>query len=197
MDEDTSKKYEDQTEDLYAALGKFAVEFEHVCNYLRLIIMAILSKEGLDNEKVMQILLADQTAEPLRALMMSLIAETHKLSETDQNIVNKITNRVQKLTKKRNDVLHGTWFIGWASTGDEDFTNAAGVKFKKDKKGDATKSINWKVKDFNYLITEAVEVWNLLAWLNRCISFNFEIENNFTINANGGISPGPVKKVCE
>ena len=185
MDEDTTKRYKEQTEDLYAALGRFAVEFEHVCYYLRLIIMAILSKEGLSNEKVMHILLSDQTAEPLRALMMSLISETHKLSEIDKKIVNKIACRVQELTKKRNDVLHGTWFIGWAHDGDEDFTNAPGVKFKKNKKGAATMNINWKVKDFDNLISEAIEVWNLLARLNGCISFNFKIEDNFTINANG------------
>ena len=188
MDEDTNKKYEEQTEDLYAALGRFAVEFEHVCNYLRAIIMAILAKEGLSNDKVMQILLADQTAEPLRALVMSLIAETHDLSDTDKKIVSKITSRVQKLTKKRNDVLHGTWFIGWASVGQEQFTDAAGVKVKKDKQGAATKNFNWKVKDFDDLINEAVELWNLLARLNGFISFNFKIENNFVINGNGGIS---------
>ena len=195
MDEDTKKKFEEQTEDLYAALGRFAVEFEHVCNYLRVIIMTILNKEGLNNEKVMQILLSDQTAEPLRALVGSLIPETQKLTGMDKKIVSKILNRVQKLTKTRNDVLHGTWFIGWASVGDDEFTGAPGVKFKKDKKGAATKNFNWKVNDFDLLASEAVELWNLLARLNGCISGNFKIENNFIFDANGDLSSA--KKMYE
>ena len=188
MDEDTKKKYEEQTEDLYAALGKFAVEFEHICHYLRLIIMAILDNEGLHNEKVMQILLADLTADPLRTLVMSLVAETQDVSDVEKKIISMILNRVQNLTKTRNDVLHGTWYIGWAAAGDDEFTGAPGIKIKKNKKGAAPKTFDWKAKDFEELSADAVELWNLLARLNGCISGSFKIENNFVVDANGGVS---------
>jgi len=195
MDEDIKKKYEEQTEDLYAALGKFAVEFEHICNYLRLIIMAILNNEGLRNEKVMQILLADLTADPLRAQVMSLVAETQGLSDAEIENINNILNRVQNLTKTRNDVLHGTWYIGWAGVGDNEFTAAPGIKIKRNKKGTAPKTFEWKEKDFDELSVEAVELWSLLARLYGCISGNFKIENNFVVDANGKV--GLPKKMYE
>ncbi|MBU1192611.1 MAG: hypothetical protein KKE76_12955 [Gammaproteobacteria bacterium] len=195
MDEDIKKKYEEQTEDLYAALGKFAVEFEHICNYLRLIIMAILNNEGLRNEKVMQILLADLTADPLRAQVMSLVAETQGLSDAEIKNINNILNRVQNLTKTRNDVLHGTWYIGWAGVGDNEFTAAPGIKIKRNKKGTAPKTFEWKEKDFDELSVEAVELWSLLARLYGCISGNFKIENNFVVDANGKV--GLPKKMYE
>lgn len=195
MDKDTKKKFKEQTKDLYAALGRFAVEFEHICNYLRLIIMTILSKEGLNNDKVMQIILADQTAEPLRALVMPLISETQELTEADRKIVSKILTLVQELTKIRNNVIHGTWYIGWVSIGNDECTGAPGVKFKKDQKGAATKNFDWKTKDFDDLANKAVELWKLLARLNGCISGNFKIENNFVFDADGGLSSA--KKMYE
>lgn len=124
-------KIDEQTEDLYAAIGHFAVEFEHVCNYMRQIIMTILCKEGLGNENVMQILLAGLTADPLRSLVSSLISETQELSKNDLTIINKILNPIQDLTKTRNDVLHGTWFIGWAFHKETECRTAPGIKLKK------------------------------------------------------------------
>jgi hypothetical protein len=146
MDEELKEKFQEQTEDLYAAIGRFVVEFEHVCNYMRNIIMTILAKEGLSNDNVMQILLSDQTAEPLRSVVTSLIAETQMLSVQEKTIINKITSRVQDLTKTRNDVIHGTWFIGWASVGDKEFTEAPGIKFKKIKKGLLLKTLTGTLK---------------------------------------------------
>ena len=191
MDEEAKRKFDEQTEDLYAALGRFAVEFEHVCNYLRSIIMTILSKEGLGNQQVMQILLSDLTAEPLRSLVGSLIPETQQLSETDRKIVSKILNSVQDLAKNRNDVLHGTWFIGWASIGDTEFKNAPGIKYKKDKNGVATKTFNWTVDDFNELTEEATKVWRLLARVNGCIAGTFTLEKNFVFGEDGSLSGEP------
>ena len=141
MNKNTDKIYEEQTENLYASIGRFAVEFEHVCNYLSSIIMTILTKEGLENENVIQILLADQTAEPLRALVMALIPEILELSDKDKKIVKNIITRVQELTKKRNEVVHGTWYVGWFGTDKDEFTVAPGRKYKKNKNGCATKKL--------------------------------------------------------
>lgn len=187
MDEDNKRKLDAQTEDLYAALGHFAVEFEHVCEYLRVIIMTILSKEGLANDRVMEILLADLTAEPLRSLVASLVAETQKLSQTDRKIISTILNWMQELTKNRNDVLHATWLIGWASIGDTECKAAPGKKFKKDKTGVATKTFIWTVDDFNKLTEEATKLWRLLARVNACIAGNFTLEKNFTFTQDGGL----------
>lgn len=188
MKKDTKQKYDEQTEDLYAAIGRFAVEFEHVCHRMRVIIMTILGKEGLANDKVMQILLSEQTAEPLRGVVVSLIYETQTLSDTDRKIVHKILKEIQDLTKLRNDVIHGTWFIGWVSSDDTEFTDALGIKFKKDKDGVATKNFSWKKNDFDELTEKAKELTNLLARLSGCISGNYKIENNFLLAADGSLS---------
>lgn len=187
MDKNTQHKFDEQTEDLYAASGRFAVEFEHVCNYLRQVILAILFKEGLGNENVMQILVADLTAEPLRSLVLSLISETQHFSEPERTIVNKILNPIQDLTKTRNDVLHGPWCIGWASHKDTECTVAPGIKYKENKDAVATKTFNWTVQDFNELTKEATTLWRLLAKLNCCIIGNNKLEKYFIFEADGSL----------
>ena len=39
MEKDLKIKFDLQTKDIYSAIGEFAVQFEHVCHYLKLIIM--------------------------------------------------------------------------------------------------------------------------------------------------------------
>ncbi len=190
IENDSEKKYEEQTEDLYAAFGKFAVEFEHICNYLRAITKTILAREGLQNERVMHVILAALTAEPLRTLVQSLIHETLTLSDTDKKIVRKLLNRMQELTKTRNEVLHGTWFIGWAGV-DDDFSNAPGIKIKSNKEGAVVKSFNWNVADFEELTSEVIQLANLFGRLNGCIAEDSKIESNFVINPDGTCSSVP------
>ena len=72
-----------QTKELYAAIGRFSVEFEHVCFAMRRIATSILAEKGLHNRNVLDILLADQTAEPLRSLVESPLSETQSLSNIE------------------------------------------------------------------------------------------------------------------
>src|SRR5215471_6090259 len=145
MDDDREaleKRHAEQTAELYAAIGKFAVEFEMVCSSMRAIIMTTLWKEGLHNDNAMEILLADHTAEPLRSLAHSLASETQKLSEKDGRILAAIMNQVQELTKSRNDVLHAEWLIGWVAT-EVGPVLAPGRRLKRDKMGLATQWPNF------------------------------------------------------
>lgn len=187
MEEDLKDKFDQQTKDIYSTIGEFAVQFEHVCHYMKLIIMTILAKEGLTNERVLHVLLADYTAEPLRGLVLSLLNETHNLSQADKKIVEWILNRVQKLTGKRNDVIHGTWFIGWAHYEDTEFKDAPGIKFHKNKKGASTKNFKWQEESFSSLTAEAINLWNLLVRLNGCLAGNFQIEKNFIVSPKGEV----------
>lgn len=184
MEED-KHKYEEQTEDLYAAIGRFAVEFEHICNYLRQITCVILAKEGLRNDNVMEILLVSLNAEPLRTLALSLIAATIRLSELDKEIVSKIMDAVQAMIKKRNQVIHATWFVGWLWNEEMENTVAPGLKIKRTKTGVTTERYEWTADDFNNLAKDAKRLGGLLARLNNCFVGNFKVQNNFAIDERG------------
>jgi len=49
--------------DIYTRIGEFVVEFEQICHTIESGIRCILSKEGLENEQIHEILLAGFTAD--------------------------------------------------------------------------------------------------------------------------------------
>jgi hypothetical protein len=178
---------EQQTSALYAALGEFAVEFEHVCFAMRCIIMSILHEQGLRNEKVLNILLAEQTAEPLRSLTASLFAETQQFSENDEKIIGSVLSKVQVLTQERNDVLHSTWFIGWYGTANGDFGNAPSIKPKRSKKGDISLDRTWRIEQFDILTARAKALSDNLRSINTCLSGGYKLHDNFRLGRDGSV----------
>ena len=187
MDEQSLALFKEQTTALYAAVGRFAVEFEHVCFTMRCIVMDMLDKSGLRDQRVMNILLAEHTAEPLRSLMAALIAETSQLSKQDRRIVSYVLSGVQELTKDRNDVLHSTWFIGWYTTDSGDFGDAPGVKPKRSGRGDVSLDKTWRIDQFNALIDKATMLCNHLRKMGACFSGGFKLENNFEFEKDGNL----------
>jgi len=187
MDSIAGDSFEQQTTALYAALGRFAVEFEHVCFTMRCIIMSILDEQGLRNAKVLNILLAEQTAEPLRSLTSSLLAETQQFSEKDEKIMGSLLSKVQVLTQERNDVLHSTWFIGWYGTENGDFCHAPSIKPKRSKKGDVSLDRTWKIEQFDSLTARAKALSDNLRSVNACLSHGYKLHNNFRLSHDGSV----------
>ncbi|HQU16819.1 MAG: hypothetical protein B7Z66_14235 [Chromatiales bacterium 21-64-14] len=183
MDDTTSESFERQTAALYQAVGRFAVEFEHVCFAMRHIAMNLLHAQGLKNSKVLNIIFAELTAEPLRSLTAALIAETCQLSSQDEKIVSKVLADVQTLTRDRNDVLHSTWFIGWYGTETGDFGQAPGIKPKRSKKGDASLDRTWRIDEFDVLTKRATSLSDHLRRINACLAGGFK--RNFHFNSAG------------
>jgi len=184
MDEKARQdKYEQETKDLYAAVGKFAVHFEHMCQALRVGITFMLTKHGLTNQQVTAILLADLTAIPLQNIFSALIAESVKLTDESRRIVNNIMKRCHKLTEERNDVIHNAWFIGWASPQDTNFSNTSAMKPHRNKKGGDYKVFKRTTEDFLQLVTVVDELTVLINRLWGCIDIDRRIENNFIFDA--------------
>jgi len=188
LDEDLEKLHASQTGVLYAAIGKFAVEFEMVCGSMRAVIMTILAKEGLANDAVKEILLADQTSEPLQSLVRSLAAETQALSEKDQKILAAIMNKVQRLTEARNDVLHAIWIIGWFAFEKEGFAKVPGTRLKKNKKGVATQRPQFQADDFNALTRQAEHLTSALGQVMNAFAFNETLEEQLALDSEGDIT---------
>lgn len=164
---------------LYAAIGKFCVEFEQLCFEIQNTIMTILDREGLQNKSVLRILLAGDTADPLRMKLVALLPQTVELNDNEKKIAKNIFARVQNLIKSRNDVLHATWFIGWISEPFELANSARGHKYDKGTEGEKTKEFNYKTEDFDKFTKEATNLKSLIIRLKGCLSADYSIEKNF------------------
>jgi len=179
--------YKNQTNELYASIGKFLVNFELVCFNIQTAIIFILYDSGLKNQQLTKIMLAGHTAEPLKSILHSLIGETVPLNENEKEIIKNIFTRIQKLIESRNNIVHSTWFIGWSNETMIDFSEASGHKLHKNKDGEATKTFKYKKEDFKKLSKEAEILSKLILRLHGCISGNFSIEKNFDFDKNNNV----------
>jgi hypothetical protein len=181
-------------DELYAAIGKFCVEFEQLCFEIQNTIMTILDKEGLQNDGVLKILLAGDTAELLRQKLLALLPETVSLNDQEKKIVKNMFSRIQKLINLRNDILHATWFIGWIRKPIEIARSARGQKYGKNKEGANTKNFDYKVADFSESTAKAMRLKSLIARLKVCLSGNYSIENNFEFKEGKVVYTSTVNK---
>jgi len=186
MDEEERLKIRDlQTKELYSNIGEFVVKFEHLCHAMQSAITFMIQTQGLQNQQVSNILLAGYTADPLRTLFESLAGELLSLNDEEKKIIKNILSRIQKITEKRNDVVHSTWFIGWGNETTQDFSEAPGYRLHKNKKGAASKSFKYKAEDFSSFIKESEELCSLVQRFISCIIGGYTIEKNFGINVDG------------
>lgn len=187
-EEQRQQKLKEQSNAQYAAYGEFAVKFEHVCQAVHTAMVFMLLKEGLRNQQVAHVLLANLTADPLRTLFAALIAETQQLTSQEKKIIDSLLKRFQSLTEKRNDIIHGTWFIGWASTDATDFSTISGFKHHRSSKGASAKSFKYTVNDFQILTKESESLHKLFMRLHGCFSCDFSVIKNFIVDEHGFVS---------
>ncbi len=185
---DRQQKFEAQTAEVYQAIGKCSVKFEHVTFTMQQAITFLLHKGGLKNQRLANVILADLTANPLKSIFQAMIPESSELSQEESNICDKIFFRTQKLIERRNDIIHSTWFVGWANPDDTDFSEVTGAKRARGKQGAVFKSLKHTAADFEAFARECDEVAELLHRLLACLIYDFKIIKNFVVSADGSVS---------
>ncbi|HPD60476.1 MAG TPA: hypothetical protein PKV48_01780 [Thermodesulfobacteriota bacterium] len=179
------------TAKLYQAIGEFVVKFELACLSVQTCIVFILHNAGLTDQRISQILLAGLTADPLRMLFDSLVAQTQKLNDKERKIIKNALNRFQKLTEERNDIVHSTWFIGYGDRETTDFSKASGMKYHKNGKGAVVKSFRRTAADFSKLSIEAKSLADIFGRLDGCFEGGHSVEKNFVVSRDGFVSAPP------
>ena len=131
------------------------MKFEHACHAIQFGIIGLLACAGLQNQGVAQIIVAGLTAEPLRKLFQSLVAQSQILNDNEKKILNIMLKRFQELTNERNDIIHSMWFVGWGDENTTDFSQVKGMKYHKNKSGAVFKSFAKTVNNFRELSKKA------------------------------------------
>jgi hypothetical protein len=201
MDEkERQEKHQQQTQELYAAIGRFAVKFEHVCHAMSDTVLWALQSDGLQTQRLANAVLSDLTAEPLRKIFGAVLAVVGDNEVQDEKrIVVKVLKQVQDLTQIRNDVIHRTWFVGWASAEQEDFSSVTGIKFKNTNKGPEFKDLSYTVKDFDDLSTQADELTEIIRAIQGCLvlskyrggQLHICYSDQLHIDSNGNVRKSP------
>jgi hypothetical protein len=180
-------KRREQSEAPYAAIGRFVVKFEWVCQQMTGCIIFSLGSDGLRTQNLAWALLADLNAKPLFQSFRAVVAELRKNDASDMLILDNVSKRVDRLIEQRNDVIHRTWFIGAASEQDEDFSKVDSWKFKKTGTGAKYKPRKGSVDEFNTLSNEADELAEIIFRISACLGINKPFSKSFQVEEDGTV----------
>ena len=123
---------------------------------------------------------------------MAVLAETTaNIDAHERKVIDNLLKRIDKLAEQRNDVIHRTWYIGWASEDQEDFSTASGVKSHNLKIGNRSSSVEFSRSEFDKLSREADALTSLLSRLSACLTFGDSIDKNFIIDSDGNACCSP------
>lgn len=201
--EELQKKYDEQTTEQFAAIGHFVQEFGQICYWLQFDFIQLLSDNGLKDQAISNIVIGNRaiTAEPLIQIMEGLVG--HLLDEENENerigkeVFRHAANRFRNLVKIRNDIVHGTWFIGWGNDAKTDFSKISGVKLNPNRNGFEIKNLPHSIEEIRKHIDEAKQLDLLFRKFFACW-FHGRMEpgkgvfvRNFTKTSDGRWVPEP------
>lgn len=190
-DLDRQAKLKEQSSALHAAIGRFVVEFEQMCFAMSFAVLFALHHEGLKDQQLGNAMLAGLTAAPLREMTLSMLAHLYRDDAGSVQIVRKLAARTQDLITTRNEIIHSTWFIGWASQEDTDFSRASGMKLKNTRSGPVASSLSNSVAEFDRATGDAKEIAVLYHQLLGCLMSGTPPTKYFNRDSDGNIRPGP------
>jgi hypothetical protein len=195
--ESRRERYERQTKEQYAALGRYVQQFELVSFYLRYVITLVLHQDGLRNQQLADIIVGHHavTAQTLLDTACALLVEVHSGDKDAISIMHHFRNRFSQEIRTRNTYLHGTWLMGWASESQQDFSDLGGFKLSPSPKlGAGTKDLAKSVQELQARIDELVEIEDGFKRLMGCLLLKREVKKNFITVDGRYVSPDTARR---
>lgn len=181
----------EQEHDLHAAIGEFAVSFTLVCMAMEDCIIRAMEHAGLKEANLTRSLLVGYTARPLLESFKTVVTEMRKNDGDDMRILANVSKRMQNLIEERNDLMHGTWFIGWslALTDEEDFSKAIGQRYKRTKDGLKMVAKVGTVEQFNKMSKEADHLTMIGLAMAGCLATGTPFTKVLRQSEDGTVKP--------
>ena len=175
--ETREQRYHRKTKDSFAALGKFVQEFELMVESVR---SGILSLIGQTHSTVIVLNHSSLTAWPLFEILRAVVADIvrnpdNKIDSKEGGaadaILKQISTDYSTLLGRRNDLIHGTWRIGWASADADNFSEIAVSKFKATASGLASVPPPKDIAELEQLSRQCTDTAHLVRCLIACLAW--------------------------
>ena len=187
------KKAKSLTSDLCPTIGEFVLAFESLCHSLEMGIKDILARKGLEDAKLVEILIGDMTLFPMQNIYRSLLVQAFELDNQEISIINNIFKRICDINEERNGIIHSAWFIDFKNP--DDIEKGLLVKYRPgaSKRGAKESPSKYPLEDIKKstertrTLTDLVEELNMCAYGNVYIASRFKIDNDGNAVAIGSI----------
>lgn len=122
-----------ETEETFGDIGEFVVAFEHAMGSLgRVVMFALTDRFRLSDQRVARMLLAGMGTRQMIRQARAILHFLYTDNTQAQDFVNTLCSRAESLNKRRNDVIHSLWFIGYGSGGEIDPGRGVSDRLRKD-----------------------------------------------------------------
>ncbi len=195
--------FEQQTAEQYEQIGRFIVEFEKACSWLRIGIILALQNDGLKTQSLARILIDNKyiTAMALIDTHDAIMTEIGAREDSIQReVLDQVSKEFRALILERNNVVHGEWFIGYAKADDQDFSKISGVRGNPSKKqGMNFQRLPESAEEISELVDQAKNLKELLTKIHQLLTIQSDgeglgkFENNLTKVGNTWKSERPEK----
>lgn len=166
--------FKKQTAEQCEKIGRFVVEFEQACSWLRIGIIFSLHRDGLKTQRLAQILIDNKymTAAPLIEAYEAIMTQTGVREDPIQReVLDQVFKEFRDLIIERNNIVHGEWFIGYTTVDDQDFSKMAGIKGNPSKKeGMGFKHLPTSVEELSELVERARSLKDLLMVIHGLLT---------------------------
>ncbi len=170
--------YDKNTREQYETLGRFVEAFEMLVNEVRFVCTAIMGPNPFSSA-IPQIVFhhGAMTAKPLFEIMRAMIGElTSNPNYIDENeipvfdgVLGYLAKEYNSLTNMRNNLLHGTWFVGYRGTGDEDAAEFYVKKHVSTKRGLKALDLPKTASELRALTQHCEKMRDYVSALQDCI----------------------------
>lgn len=180
--------FKKQTAEQYEKIGRFVVEFEKACSELRIGIIFSLHLDGLKTQRLAQILIDNKymTAAPLIEAYEAIMTQTGVREDPIQrDVLDQVSKEFRDLIIERNNIVHGEWFIGYATSDAKDISKMAGLKGKPSKKeGMGFQYLPTSVEEISELVERARNLKDLLMVIHGLLTFQASGEGSGKFEKN-------------
>jgi hypothetical protein len=192
--EDELKK---NTAEQYAALGRFVEAFEGMVNEVReACIERLCEAVGASERKRLieipfhhQNMTAKILFDIMRAMIAEIVSDQKSPHYADQAAFKKVLSCIEgeynSLLGIRNALLHGTWFVGYASSDDPNAERFQVRKYKTTANGLAVVELPKNVKELEKLTRRCVDTLLWIGHVDICLRYKNRIHDFFREEPRG------------
>ncbi len=175
--------HEKNTKEQYEALGRFVEAFEAMVHEVRTICVQILTRRPQDYTLLNiafsnHVLTAYPLFEIMRAIIGAIVSDEEngiddKTSAVFLGVLRQIAQTYEDLVSMRNNLLHGTWFIGYSGPGDDGSASEFFIhKYKATKTGLSSEELPKNADQLFELSRICIQTRNWISILHACLAFN-------------------------
>lgn len=182
-------KRDDQIQSIYAAIGRFVVEYENAVYALRVLAWFALDLINKPlGQRLAQIATAELSNRALRDATLAAVLERYKPDVVDADLIERVFKRLERLEQgHRNPIVHSTWFIGYGNESTTDWDSASQMRMSV-RNGELRIGRDRKAAaDFEAAVSEAQEVGKMLWYVHGCLTIGVPVARKLHLDPQGQV----------